>query len=405
MPRRSQTTITEKTVRRKPKDKPFEIRDSDLRGFILRIQPTGTKTFYCEWARGKRSRIGDAHLMTVTRARDIARERISGAKKGEVPEPQIRGGKPTLKKFIEEQYAPWTETHHKSGRTNADRLLTSFDEFLATRIDQLTAWRAEKWKAARKAAGLQPSTINRDVLMLKAVLNKAVEWGSLESNPMANVKAIKGAEKVRDRHLTLVEEKRLYAALEARNKRMQEGRLSGNKWRQEREYELYPMIHSDDFADYLYPMVIVSINTGLRYGELSSLTWANTTLTDSPFVTVEAAHAKSSKVRHVPLNQKAVETLKKWRLQQGDETGLVFKSPAGGRIRSVRTSWKRILKDSGIKDFRWHDLRHHFASKLVMAGVDLNTVRELLGHGSLHMTLRYAHMAPEHKAAAVALLE
>jgi len=272
MPRRSQTTITEKTVRRKPKDKPFEIRDSDLRGFILRIQPTGTKTFYCEWARGKRSRIGDANLMTVTRARDIARDRISGAKKGEVPEPQIRGGKPTLMKFIQEQYAPWAETHHKTGRTNADRLLASFSEFLETRIDQSTAWRVEKWKAARKAAGIQPSTINRDVLMLKAVFNKAVEWGVLESSPIAQVKAIKGAENVRVRYLSDSEEKRVYAALEARNKRKQEGRISGNKWRREREYELYPILHPDDFADYLYPMVIVSINTGLRYGELSSLT-------------------------------------------------------------------------------------------------------------------------------------
>jgi site-specific recombinase XerD len=70
----------------------------------------------------------------------------------------------------------------------------------------------------------------------------------------------------------------------------------------------------------------------------------------------------------------------------------------------LKTARKNVLKDAKVSKFRWHDMRHTFASRLVMKGVDINTVRELLGHADYQMTLRYAHLAPEHKADAVARL-
>jgi integrase len=73
-------------------------------------------------------------------------------------------------------------------------------------------------------------------------------------------------------------------------------------------------------------------------------------------------------------------------------------------VLRVDKSWQAVLKAAKIERFRWHDLRHHFASRLVQRGVDLNTVRELLGHVDISMTLRYSHLAPEQKAAAVAKL-
>ena len=81
--------------------------------------------------------------------------------------------------------------------------------------------------------------------------------------------------------------------------------------------------------------------------------------------------------------------------------GLVFPGKHGQRFDNVRKSWSRLLREAQITGFRWHDLRHDFASKLVMASVPLNTVRELLGHATLNTTLRYAHLAPDHKAEAV----
>ena len=100
---------------------------------------------------------------------------------------------------------------------------------------------------------------------------------------------------------------------------------------------------------------------------------------------------------------------KRWRLLSGWRTNasgyeLVFPGKDGKPLDNVRRSWGKVLEDAKIKSFRWHDLRHHFASKLVMAGVDLNTVRELLGHADLTMTLRYARLSPDHKAEAVARL-
>jgi integrase len=123
----------------------------------------------------------------------------------------------------------------------------------------------------------------------------------------------------------------------------------------------------------------------------------------------------------VPLNSDAIDVLKAWQPEASTNAsestrvvsikrpkrparGLVFPGDDGERMGGLKTAFLAIVKAAKIADFRFHDLRHTFASKLVQAGVDLNTVRELLGHADLKMTLRYSHLAPEHKAAAVAKL-
>jgi integrase len=152
----------------------------------------------------------------------------------------------------------------------------------------------------------------------------------------------------------------------------------------------------------LEPIVLLAMNTGMRRGEILSLRWENVSF-DTKTLTVQFEHAKSGKTRHIPLNGEALRTLQNWQTDTGD-TGIVFKGQNGNAMTDVGKGWEKLLDDAGITNFRFHDLRHHFASKLVMASVDLNTVRELLGHGDLAMTLRYAHLAPEHKAAAVNLI-
>jgi integrase len=148
-------------------------------------------------------------------------------------------------------------------------------------------------------------------------------------------------------------------------------------------------------------MVVVSLNTGLRRGELFGLTWNNVDLRQK-VLTVDSVTSKSTRTRHVPLNATVSAALTDWKPKHA--TGLVFPGRKG-KFWTVKKAWATLLDLAEIEGFRWHDMRHDFASQLVMKGIDLNTVRELLGHDRIDTTLRYSHLAPSHRAAAVEALD
>jgi integrase len=220
-----------------------------------------------------------------------------------------------------------------------------------------------------------------------------VEWKLLEANPLLGLRNKTVASRKVVRYLSEDEEARLRSTLMHRDAYLVAARESANLWRAERNRPLYPAIPRGGYGDHLTPIVLLATNTGLRRNELLSLDWADVDLVGR-MLTVRAATAKSGKERHVPLNAEALAVLTQWGDQRG-RAGAVF------GVRDVKTAWGNVLEAAEVENFRFHDLRHHFASRLVRAGVDLNTVRELLGHADLKMTLRYAHLAPEHLAAAV----
>ena len=207
-------------------------------------------------------------------------------------------------------------------------------------------------------------------------------------------------EENRVRYLSEDEEKRLRDALIKREDGIREKRKSANEWRAERQRDLKPDLSNYKFADHIRPMVLISMNTGLRQGELFKLTWQDIT---GDVVRVQSGHSKTKRARHIPLNREALDTVDRWR-EQTESKLYVFESRDGKPFDNVKNAWRTVIADAGIIDFRWHDLRHHFASKLVMVAVPLNTVRELLGHSDIKMTLRYAHLAPGHMREAVELI-
>ena len=285
-------------------------------------------------------------------------------------------------------------------------LNSTFGFLLQQPVENFSVLELEQWRTKRIGEGRKAATINRLVVALKASINWAVEHEIIKENPIAKLRPLREDDSDKKvRYLSQDERERLYAALDAREKRIKTERNSHNKWLDERERTLLPNLNECAFVDHLKPMVVISLNTGIRQGSLFQLRWSDIDFQEE-ILSVSPLAEKTGKLLHIPMNPEVNETLEAWRKQTlGRDIELVFPSPKTGlQMDNCKSAWEKLLKDADIKKFRWHDMRHDFASQLVMKGVDLNTVRELMGHADMKMTLRYAHLAPQVKRAAVELL-
>ncbi len=398
--------LTRKLIKSaKPRSRPYEIRDSRLKGLLLRVQPSGCASYVVEWGRGRRTTIGRTTVFSPEQARDRAKKVLGEAADGLDPLKTRHLAKTaTLAKFLKTEYGPWFEANRKSGKPILKRLKHCFEgDFGSTRLHEISPLLIDKWRGKKLKEGLSKSTLNRDLSALKAAMNKAVEWDLIDSNPVAKAKLYSLDVNASVRYLTPEEEKRLRAALLDRDEHLRKRRSQFNDWRRARDLKPFPEIGPDQFADHLHPIVLVALNTGMRRGEIFNLRWSSVDF-EKAYLEVAGPGAKSGQTRHIPLNNDAIGALKRWRKQTGASDGPVFPGNGGGRLTKVNRGWESLVKRAGLDNFRFHDCRHHFASRLVMADVPLNTVRELLGHSEISMTLRYAHLAPEHKAEAVAKL-
>lgn len=387
--------------------KEYEIHDTTVPGLFVRVTAAGASSYVVTWARGRKKTLGRTGHLTLAQAQQEALQYLSEARLHGEPLAVTQGrkgsGTPTLRRFLEDTYYPWFAAHHKSYQKSRHAIEYSFATLMEYRLDEIALRDLESLRVAWLTTGLSESSANRKMASLRGALSRAVEWDYLSAHPMAKLKQLKTDTRSRVRYLSTDEEKRLRAALDARQETIRAERDSANQWRAERKKELLPDLRQVEFADHLKPLTLLSLNTGMRQGEVFNLDWRDVDLVNK-VLTVEGDTSKSGQTRHIPLNKEALAVLTSWR-KAGERQGCVFPGQSGTRLDNVKKSWAGVLALGKITAFRWHDLRHTFASKLVMAGVPLNTVRELLGHADIKMTLRYAHLAPDSKAAAVELIQ
>lgn len=389
-----------------PQEKMYRVHDTLQPGLFIRMLPSGHASYLVTWGRNKAITIGRVHQVTLEQARADARKYLSEAHAhGEplaVTQERNVTSMPTLESFLLDHFEPWAKAHQRDALNSLRAIRSSFVGLMKLRLNEIEARRIDQLRTAWLSDGLAPATANRSMTRLRGVFARAVDWGFLAVHPMTAVKSSKVDKLGRVRYLSPFEELSLRDAMQTREEAIRNERDSANKWRSDRKKELLPDLRKHEFADHLRPLVVLSLNTGMRRGEVFNLTWPDIDLVNNT-VTVEGSTSKSGQTRHIQLNIEARWVMSEWKKQQSSE-GFVFPGKSGFRLDNVNKSWRGLLAMAKVEAFRWHDLRHTFASKLAMAGVPLNTIRVLLGHSNLDMTVRYAHLAPDSTAAAVELL-
>ena len=381
-----------------PQKRPFEIGDTRLSEFTLRIQPSGVRSYYARFGRSCRIALGKVGALSPDEARDRCQQILGNLAAGRHPMEGLAGtAGMTLGRFLVETYEPWARANRpRTARDSLEKLRLQFRAWLAEPLSAITVERLEHWTARRLRSGTKPTTVQRDLFALSSVLTRAVRTGRLVSNPIRNVEKPRFDRRPRVRFFTLEEEARLRAVLADRDQQMIAARERHSHHLATRGEAALPIL--PHFGDHLTPAILLSMNTGLRMGETRRLRWDWIDL-GRRWLTVDGTHAKTRQTRHVPQNDDAIRVVTQWHEQRGPEQQ---RFPV---VTCFKTAWSAVLERAGIVGFRWHDLRHHFASRLVQARVPLNTVRDLLGHASVAMSLRYAHLAPDQRCEAVARLD
>ena len=304
--------------------------------------------------RRKREKVGPS--------RALAKKALE-ARKGEIVREKYqlprKKAAPLFEEFVP-VYLNYIKGYKKSYDRDVSTIKRLLGKFRGKRLDAIHPFLVESYKIERRKQ-VKPATVNKELGCLRHMYNMAIKWDYAEKNPVREVKFFKE----NNQRLRYLSQEEASALVEA-------------------------------CAPHLRPVVIVALNTGMRRGEIFHLRWEHV---DFGHRWIRVVESKNGESRIIPMNDVVYRTLREQRRQL--KADFVFVNGKGKPYRNIKYAFRKALERAGIDDFHFHDLRHTFASNLVMAGEDLVTVKELLGHKSIQMTMRYSHLSQKHKMAAV----
>ncbi len=272
-----------------------------------------------------------------------------------------------MERYLRERSSLKAPRSHLRDESALKHLSTVFG---AKSLAEVTPKRLAAYKAQRRVEGTAPATINKELQLVRHAFNVAIrEWEWCRDNPMRNVSMERVQNQV-DRWLTPAEEERLLAVT----------------------------------PEWLREIIIFGLNTGMRRGEILSLRWEDVDFLRGTLVVMKS---KNRERRTIPLNHTVFELLAAKQAASGQTGGLVFLSARETPIDEshLARAFSQARARARLEAFRFHDLRHTFATRMVQRGIDLYKVQRLLGHKTSVMTQRYAHHSPESLREGVRVLE
>ena len=360
---RPKSTFARRVRAAKPRDKQFAVRDDIVQGLILRIFPSGARTFaFDSMVRGRRryATLGKADSMTIPEARREARRLI-----GSFIEPTNRAKGPRTpglpmaafaEEFLDRQARAWKpRTRDTNARIVRNEILPAFEHLT---VDAITIEQVKEWFASMSG---RPGVANRAMPVLSVMMRMAELWGYRRhnTNPCKNTRRYKT--KPMERFLTEEEMARLNVVL----------------------------TRDEFWCPHIVAVIRLLMLTGCRVGEITSLEW--------DWITGKRIFLPDSKSgpRTVWLSSPARAVIDAIPRYSADCPYLFPNRPPTRPINNIAFHWDRIRNEAGLPRLRLHDLRHSWASIAAMNGVDMVTVAKLLGHALVETTERYTHLSDQ----------